>query len=50
MSEIGLIKELDHSVGNISLISLDLSHVPYDDRLEILTDGSEIRVSHYFFD
>jgi hypothetical protein len=47
MPEIGFVKQFDHSVGNISLISLDLPHVSYDDSLEILTDGSEIRVSHY---
>lgn len=47
MSEISFVKEFDHSVSNVSLISLDLPHVSNDDGLEILADGSEIRVSHY---
>jgi hypothetical protein len=48
MPEIGFIKEFDHSVRNISLISLDLPHVSNDDCLKILAYGSKIRVSHYF--
>lgn len=47
MSKICLIEKFYESVGDISLISTNFSHVCDEDGFEVLTNGSIIGIPHH---
>lgn len=50
MSKIGLIKESNEPISNISLIPLNLSHIAYNNGFKVHANGSKITITHDFFD
>ena len=50
VSKVGLIKQSDESIGDISLVPLNLSHISYDDGFKVHANGSKITITHNFFD
>jgi hypothetical protein len=48
MPKIGLVKEFNHSVSDISLIPFDLSHVSDNDSFKVLANSSKVRIPHDF--
>jgi hypothetical protein len=49
MPKIGLIEKFYESVGDVSLISANFSHVCNEDGFEVLTNGSIIGIAHHSF-
>jgi len=48
MSEISFVKKFNHSISNIPLISLYLSHVSDDYGFEVLAYSSKVSITHNF--
>ena len=47
MAVVGFVEELDESVGSVALLLVDFPHVANYYGLEVLANGSEIRIAHH---